>query len=78
MRSKTKKEATITIGIEIIIGLSETKSPMAIAAKETWASPSPIRDIFFRTRNTPNNEHEIAIKIPVIRAFIIKSCLKIS
>jgi hypothetical protein len=65
-------ELSATKGTAVYIGCECRSSPTATLPNVTWASPSPIRDKRFKTRKTPNVEHNTAIKHPAMRAFCIK------
>ena len=43
----------------------------AKAPKATWDNPSPINEYLFRTNITPKRDAQRAIKMPVIKAYLI-------
>ena len=61
-----------TTGIESFKGAIPKAIAMESAPKDTWDSPSPIMENFFSTRLTPSRAAQREIKIPTIKARIIK------
>lgn len=62
-------EPNKTTGIAIKVGNTPKNKPSAIPPKLKCESPSPIKDIFFKTKKIPKIEQVIAINDPAINAF---------